>query len=224
MGTAGEINALKGWQTAMAAFVVLLYWIVVLSLPTTADSWPGWMQLLVGVVGAGLLIYGAMKVRKALTPPQGDPAQKDQIVTLGAILVVAGILLILLAFMTRQEMNLTNPRRFAIGVGGTALAGFVYSVTRFDTLRAAASVPVVILLVGVVVWPDADELVADDVRTAIITWMGVILSASGVAEAAKQIGESNAKAKAAPADGSADVTSSGDLAGGGGGTSPPSTG
>lgn len=97
----------------------------------------------------------------------------------------------------------------AVGVGSAALAGFVFAVARFDTLRAAASVPVVILLVGVVVWPGAGELIADDVRQAIITWMGVILAANGVSEAAKQIGEATAKSRSsAPGD----VKAPGDMA------------
>ena len=62
-------------------------------------------------------------------------------------------------------------------------------------MRAAASVPVVVLLVGVVVWPGAKDLVEPSVRQALITWMGVILAVNGSAEAAKQVGDSLARTR-----------------------------
>ena len=99
----------------------------------------------------------------------------------------------------------------AVGLGGTAVAGSAFAVTQFDTLRAAASVPVVILLIGVVTWPSASELMDSDVRTELIKWMGVVLAASGVAEAAKQVGQAAASAKVAASGQTGDVKATGDF-------------
>lgn len=51
-----------------------------------------------------------------------------------------------------------------------------------------------------VVWPNTNELIDNDVKEALITWMGVTLSANGLAEAATQVGDVNARAKSKDSD------------------------
>ena len=69
-------------------------------------------------------------------------------------------------------------------------------MTQFDTIRAAASVPIVLLLIGVATWPDAGDLMEPSVREALIKWMGILLGVNGVAEAGKQVGETFARSRA----------------------------
>jgi drug/metabolite transporter (DMT)-like permease len=202
------MTSLKIWQTTAAIAIGMSYWILVLALPPTSSSWPGWSQVIIGLVGICVIAVGIMVARAGFKKAKDDP-KRPELFALGVFLVLVGLLLIVIAFMTTQPMTLDPERRFAIGVGGLAIASFVYAATQFDTVRAAASVPIVVLLIGIVVWPKVTTLVDNDVRKALITWMGVILAANGVSEAAKQVGESNAKAKASA---DVDVTSRGDLA------------
>jgi hypothetical protein len=178
---------------AVAVLGVVTYWVVVLSLPDKGPSWHGALRIAFGVVGGLLFVLGIILAAR----------EKPQFVGLSLV----GVVLFIVTMVTGHNLDLTEAKRFAIGVGGTALAGLVFGVVRFDTIRAAAAVPVVVLLIGVVTWPGAKDLVSDDVRTEIIKWMGILLAASGVAEAAKQVGESAAKARAP----GADVSAKGDL-------------
>jgi hypothetical protein len=199
------MTGIKLWQASLAAFIATLYWVMVIALPTTGDPWPVLLRWGVGILGGVLIVWGILGAARGLGLTGDDKAERF---ALCALIIIIGVVLIILAFITSHVLEVTPARRMAVGVGGAALAGFVFAVGRFDTLRAAASVPVVILLIGVVVWPEASDLIDDSIRQAVITWMGVILAANGAAEAAKQIGESNAKANA-PA--GVDVEAKGDV-------------
>lgn len=88
--------------------------------------------------------------------------------------------------LVNDSINWTDGERFALGVGGTAIIAFVFGVGRFSTVRAAAALPVVILLIGAATWPQAAEFLPEDIRKEVILWTGVILGATAVAEAGKQ--------------------------------------
>jgi hypothetical protein len=188
------MTRLKIWQGTLAAFIAVTYWVIVLALPERGNAWPTPVRVAAGFVGLMLLVlglYGALRGFNKRGEERGESA------TLGGVILLVGVILVVLAFMSSVPLDLRVSHRFAIGVGGAALAGFAFAVSLFDSMRAAASIPIVILLIGVVVWPEASTLVEESVKQAVIAWMGVILAANGIAEAGKQIGESNAKAKAA---------------------------
>lgn len=198
------MKALKLYQSAIAALLVLLFWGTALSIPVHSEPLSGWARVLLGLVGAALVGAGGYTTLSAFKL-RGD--ERGERVALSTVLTMVGLVLITAAILLGRPVDVTPAGRFALGVGGAALAGFAYATTQFDSIRAAASVPVVVLLVGVVVWPGAGELVESQVREALITWMGVILAVTGTAEAAKQVGESVAKART----GATDVRSGGDL-------------
>ncbi len=184
--------------------MALIYWVVLLALPAHAAPWS--MPVRIGAWSlGGLLVIGSAVL---LTRWFADNARTTAMVS-GLIMLVMGALLVLVGFVTSQPLVLTDPRRFAIGVGGLAVVGLVAGVVVFDSIRAAASVPVVVLVIGVSTWPAADSVVSPDVKKQIIAWMGVLLAVNGAAESAKQIGE--ARAKAAVAGTGASVEVPGDL-------------
>jgi FtsH-binding integral membrane protein len=207
--TGAEVTRLKIWQGTLAAFVTVTYWVSVLALPERGNPWPIWLRWVTGLVGLALLILGPTRIWKGLQKTGAEEREeRGQHVALGGAILLVGVILVVLAFLTSVPLVLKVDNRFAIGVGGAALAGFAFALSLFDSMRAAASIPIVILLIGVVVWPEASTLVEESVKQAVITWMGVILAANGIAEASKQIGESNAKAKADP---DQTIESAGDL-------------
>lgn len=180
------------WQSAIAALCTITYWAMVLFLPSSMGPLHGGFRWVLGVVSVGCLAGCIWVVWRAFHTQDGAKAQRFGLAT--ALLVFFLVFLVATA-LTGGRLTLDLATRFGLGVGGTAVAGFAYAATQFDTIRAAASVPVVTLLVGIVVWPHAGTLVEPSVRQAIITWMGVILAATGVSEAAKQVGESLARSR-----------------------------
>ncbi len=80
----------------------------------------------------------------------------------------------------------TEPMKVAFGVGGTALGALAIGLLLFRSLRVAASLPVVVLFIGLVAFPGARESVGD-LGTTLVNWMGGIIGASAVAEGATQV-------------------------------------
>lgn len=91
----------------------------------------------------------------------------------------------------------TVPQRFAIGVGGTALFALILGIGRLTTVRGAASLAVIVLLIGAATWPAASSFFPSDIRTSIIQWTGIILGAAAVAEAGTQIAATRSSVKLA---------------------------
>jgi hypothetical protein len=197
------MTALKSWQTAIAAGLALGYWVVVLAIPRTAKAWHDVLRLAIGLLGIVLVVV-AVALLIAGIWWQRVRNQRGVLVLLGLV----GILLSIIALSTNQAMNFTPERRFAVGVGGLAIAGLAFGITRFDSVRAAASVPAAVLVVGAATWPGATELVAEDFRPEVVKWMGILLAANGVAEAAKQVGEAKAKSQVQAAAIAANTTAS----------------
>lgn len=197
------MGRLKSWESIVAAMLVAAFWVLVLSVPETADPWPTWVRVIVGIGGAIAVLFGAGGVMWCIYNDQRDR------IWMFAIVALLGIVVGVSAAIAGSPLDLEPNRRLAIGVGGTAIAGLVYGITRFDTIRAAASVPVIILLIGTATWPDASELIGQDVRTEIFKWMGVVLAASGLGEAAAQVGRQRTQAELGP---DVEVSGGGDLA------------
>lgn len=195
------MNRLRIWQSTTAVFLVLLVWFSILAFPTTTGNFPSWARwataafaVLVVFAGVGLWIA---------TRGEGKRAPMHAI---AATLILVGVVDLMFAAAAPQGMVIDAKTKFAMGVGGAALCGFAYGITQFDSMRAAASIPVVALLVGVVVWPDAKTFVESDVRQALITWMGVVLGINGAAEAAKQVATINSGGRRSDGDqGSGDL-------------------
>ncbi|WP_132431212.1 hypothetical protein [Pseudonocardia endophytica] len=80
----------------------------------------------------------------------------------------------------------TSAMKVAFGIGGTALGALAIGLLLFRTLRVAASLPVVVLFIGLVAFPGARD-VAGDLGPTLVNWMGGILGASAVAEGATQV-------------------------------------
>lgn len=197
------MDRLKSWESIVAAMLVAAFWILVLAVPDSGDAWPSWLRTIVGFIAALGVAFGGGGVMWCIYHDQRAR------IWMFAIIALVGIVVGIVALIAGNRLDLAADRRMAIGVGGSAMAGLVYGITRFDTIRAAAAVPVVILLIGTATWPDAGDLIEQDVRTEIFKWMGVVLAASGLGEAAAQVGRQRAQAQAGP---EAEVRSGGDLA------------
>lgn len=197
------MERLKSWESIVAAMLVAAFWILVLAVPDSGDAWPSWLRVVVGLIAALGVAFGAAGVMWCIFHDQRSR------IWMFAIIALVGIVVGIVALIAGNRLDLAADRRMAIGVGGSAMAGLVYGITRFDTIRAAAAVPIVILLIGTATWPDAGDLIEQDVRAEIFKWMGVVLAASGLGEAAAQVGRQRAQAQAGPA---AEVQSGGDLA------------
>src|SRR5687767_7801946 len=121
------MSGLKIWQATLASFLATIYWVVVLALPSEGGQWNLALRWSVGILGVVVGTAGIIVARRGL----GEEADvKAERFALGITMMVIGVLLTVLAFMTSNEMDLSDGRRFAIGVGGAALAGFVFAVAR----------------------------------------------------------------------------------------------
>lgn len=119
----------------------------------------------------------------------GEPSPTNPAWPWWVILIVAAVVVVfwwVTMLLVADPIKWTDGERFALGVGGTAIIAFVFGVGRFSTVRAAAALPVVILLIGAATWPQAAEFLPEDIRKEVIQWTGVILGATAVAEAGKQ--------------------------------------
>jgi hypothetical protein len=186
---------LKLWQSGSAALGALVFWVAVLLLPDTIEPWSHtavtWCHWIAGILFVGGVVTFLVGLVVGAMRNWGE--HRGEVVFTGVFLALGGVALFVVTAACRDGLDLASGRGLALGVGGVALAGFVFAATQFDTIRASASVAVVLLLIGVTTWPDASDLISSDVRTALIQWMGVLLGINGAAEAAKQVGESFAR-------------------------------
>jgi MFS family permease len=180
-----------------AVLLVLAFWIVVILLPEhalTSWPWPLWMIALL----LGFLVLASLAVTiLALFKRQGMPAEMD----FRAAIALFGYFLLLEFLIVGTStgfISMTPVARFALAIGGTALASFVLGLLLFDTVRAAASVPIVVLFIGTATFPaPLPELSA--IRPSLITWMGIIIGAAAVTEGANQIAGTIQRAQVAKA-------------------------
>ncbi|GAA4116155.1 hypothetical protein GCM10022415_13030 [Knoellia locipacati] len=195
------MDRLRIWQSATAVFLVMFVWFSILAFPTTTGPFPTWAKRATAALAIAFIVAGCLLWYRTRGQSRRAPMH-----AIAAVLIIIGAIELLFAVAAPQGMVIDAKTKFAMGVGGAALCGFAYGLTQFDTMRAAASIPVVALLVGVVVWPDARSFVESDVRQALITWMGVVLGVNGAAEAAKQVASVRSSGAAAGAE-----STSGDL-------------
>ncbi|MEU7815648.1 hypothetical protein [Pseudonocardia sp. NPDC049154] len=163
-------------RTALAVFVALTYWVTVYSLPEppVGPTSPhfGWLFAGIAVFGLSLslLAVGHRRVSRV-----------------AAVCVVAYVLLLdwLLVSAFFAVVPYSPELKFTLAIGGIALASFIVGIVVFDTLRVAASLPIVILIIGLATAPSG-FLGGSDLRGQLIMWMGIILGASAVAEGVNQ--------------------------------------
>ncbi len=199
-GTDGEADPtddrVKIVRGILVPICAVAWWVVILALPSKeevgdVERWAmaglGTIGLIVGLV----LVFGALGNRPDPHILRGG---------FGLGLAIFGALLLLAAWLTGNDLEITAAERFAVGVGGLAIMAFAYGVLTLDTIRAAASLPVIILFIGAATWPNSTDVMDPEIRTTILEWSAILLGVSGAAEAAKQIGESNAQAKSGSAE------------------------
>jgi hypothetical protein len=181
------------WGIAAGVLGAVTYWVTVLVLPASDRNGLGQgSRWVVGLLGVALVLAALA----AFFVPD-----RVKIAVAGRIgLLVGGALVIVAAVgVMNRPLALADDLRFALGVGGVALASLLLGLARFDTIRAVASVPIVVLFIGLVTWPKVDDLITETVQSNLITWMGIILGVSAVGEAAKQVAQVGAEGKVAAA-------------------------
>jgi hypothetical protein len=167
--------------TAVAVFFGLIYWITVYTLPDPMDVG---VNSLKRTIALGIL-YGLIAVFGLTLTMMGRG--KGNIGRLQAVCLVAYVLTLdwLLASAYFRIVNYRPEVKFALAIGGLAVASFIYGTIAFDTIRAAASLPIVVLFIGLAA--ASNGLTIDpEIKKQLILWMGVILGANAVSEAANQ--------------------------------------
>ena len=201
------MSRLRLWQSSVGILLFILYWALIAACGDSISAWSGSVRNTVVVIAVIAMVAGVITFVAGVAMGTGG-SRRGEVVFLGFALVLLGLVALIARSYFDQDVPVSAELKFAVGVGGVALGGFVFAATQFDTIRAAASVPVVLLLIGVATWPGAADLMEPSVREALIKWMGILLGVNGVAEAGKQVGESFARSR-----GTRDVAgTAGDLA------------
>lgn len=209
--TEPTISADLLWRHAGFAAICVVYWAAVLALPPSADALPGSARAVLGVVAAVLFLRGAIGLALGGPKPgDGEGGQSagsvvgriftGRIETGAAVtLAVAGLVGGIATWTTGRRLELDDSRRFALGVGGLAVVVLAVGLQQFKTVRGAGGAALLVLFIGAATWPDATGRLDADIRDNIITWTGIVLGVSVVAEAAKQATQAQATAKAVSA-------------------------
>ncbi|MET8847524.1 hypothetical protein [Amycolatopsis sp. NPDC004625] len=175
--------ALLNGAVGGAILLAVVFWVVVVLLP---EGKPASVSIGVWVILAALAVLsltGFVLVRLSRRHPERESIALPGAMSLFGFCLLLGFLI----GGTNTGLVVIDPiTKFAIVVGGTALASFVFGLLLFDTIRAAASVPIVVLFICTATFPaPLPELAA--IRPTLITWMGVILGAAALTEGANQI-------------------------------------
>lgn len=130
------------------------FWILTVVWPVELEFTTGWFakwRLALYVPAGGLLALTLWsKARKTIG-------------RLGVgLFVIAGVLLLILGTVMTGKVGGTTEVKFASGVGGLSVVALFLGLRRFDTVRAAASLAVAILAIGVLTFPGAKEIVGED--------------------------------------------------------------
>jgi len=184
----------RDWLTPMTAtgiVAVIAFWSAVIAWPLdwVLSASRFWRPLtwLFALVAIGLVVYGAT----------GSDQRKKSMAYVAPISAVLAVLLILVASGS-GNLGLGEAQRFPIAVGGTALGALLVGITRYDTIRAAASLAAVVLIIGVLTFPGGREAVGEDNVSQVVGWMAVLIGANGVAEAVVQATGSKTKGDLTP--------------------------
>lgn len=163
--------------TAAGIAIVMAYWTAVITWPSQWDvgdvrAWR-WVAGIAAVIAFGVAAAGALKY-------------KNQFEYLAPMALIVGLGLALIA-VGSGNLSLDDASRFPIAVGGTALGGLLLGIARYQTIRAAASVVAVILVIGVLTFPGGKEVVGESNVGTVVGWMAALIGVNGAAEAAVQL-------------------------------------
>jgi len=166
-------------SSAFALWLIAVVWPADLSLGGTGylTIWRGVFWLI-----AAALTFLAWQYRKAKLAR--------------GLFIVSAIFLWVIATILTGELGGGSEVRFATAVGGLTILFLLLGLHLFDTVRAAASLAVVMLTVGVLTFPGGAEIVGTENLGTIITWFGIVLGVNGAAEAAVQVAASRGGAAA----------------------------
>jgi hypothetical protein len=152
---------------------------------------PGFSWLFVGIAVFALMLSG-------LAVGRGAIGRLDAVCLVAYVLLLDWLLYSAFSGLVAYDASL----KFTMAIGGVALVSFVAGIIVFDTLRVAASLPIVILFIGIASDP-AGFAAGEDVRSQLIIWMGGVLGLSTAAEGLTQWikirGDANVKTAVATA-------------------------
>ncbi|OXM69805.1 hypothetical protein CF165_09920 [Amycolatopsis vastitatis] len=166
-----------------AVLLTVVFWAVVLLLP---EAKPATVSIGIWIVAGVLFVLAAAGSGLAFLNRRSSKTDKITVVGALSLLGFCSLLGFLIVGTNTGFITVTPILKYALAVGGTALASFVVGLVLFDTIRAAASVPIVVLFLGTATFPAPLPALAE-IRPTLITWMGVIIGAAAIAESANQI-------------------------------------
>jgi hypothetical protein len=174
---------LRDWLsplTATGIVAVIAFWSAVVAWPldwqlTDSRLWRP-MTWVFALVAIGIAVYGST----------GSESRRQAMAYVGPISAVLALVLVLVASGS-GNLGLGVEQRFPIAVGGTALGALLLGVARYSSIRAAASLSAVVLVIGVLTFPGGRDAVGEDNVATIVGWMAVLIGANGVAEAVVQV-------------------------------------
>lgn len=149
--------------SSAALIVAAMLWIpFVLLLPDPEKRYL-WDWLAAVIAGVGVVLFGV-----GITAFKSSSKSANWLALFG---VVVGPIVFLTAAVLSEPVKFSAGSRFAVGVGGLALAAFVIGLTMFESIKGAAALPVVVLFIGSVVWPTfADTPLDADTRKTLFAW------------------------------------------------------
>jgi hypothetical protein len=184
-------------EAALMALVAVGFWTFVITLDPDPDGLGLPLLAILGFFGLVIFAAACWQLRYLVFSKSSEAHDPGW----SPVAVVIGILMVVAAFGLKGSITLTEGQRFAIATGGVAIAAFVIGLLRFDTVKAAASLPIVVLFIGLAAWPSGATNMDPDVQQTLITAMGAILGIAAVGEAVQQATNNiaNARVKAAEA-------------------------
>lgn len=181
--------ALANARVGGVVLSVVSFWVVALLLPSTDAGTPGVPVGSSAAIGVTvLLIVIAVALPAVLMVVTGLTQGWRKIAFVGPVVLFLFFMLLAAVWWLAASgiRPFTSAMKVAFGIGGTALGALAIGLLLFRTLRVAASLPVVVLFIGLATFPGARD-VAGDLGPTLVNWMGGILGASAVAEGATQV-------------------------------------
>ena len=191
-GKGAAVSFLNG-KSAAAVFFALAYWVTVYCLPEPNSPMPpsGLYWVFIGIAVFALTLSGLAVGRRAI-------GRLDAVCLVAYVLLLDWLLFSAFYGLVKYDTSL----KFTMAIGGVALVSFIVGIIVFDTLRVAASLPIVILFIGIASDP-AGFTAGADIRGQLVIWMGGVLGLSTVAEGLTQWskirGDANVKTAVAAA-------------------------
>lgn len=153
-----------------AAGFLLVYWIAALLVPLRWDLW------------VGLLIFGTT-VAVLQKQTRGNRRLSEIWLLAWGLLGLALFLNVLTDWW--QVEVLADDVRVSLALGGTAVVVLAGAAGRYISVKAAASMVIVVLFIGLVAFPALSDTLDEDLVKSLVGWMAGILGVVALAEAAE---------------------------------------